>query len=313
VDFMQQVLDLFRDKCRQKGIYLLSNIEKDLPEFVISDPSRLRQILINIIGNALKFTTKGGVEVNVKSERRKKGYIELTFTVKDTGIGMTPSQIEKIFQPFVQADNSTTREYGGTGLGLVLSRRLADALGGNVTISEYEEGHGCTFTLNIWSALPEDSFQRDNYKAVESIKRRGESMRSNRLSTLKILLADDSTDNQFLVSRVLRKHGASVEIASDGEEAIHKALDSEFDLVLMDIQMPRVNGYDATRALRRNGFVKPVIALTAHAMIEERARTRDAGCSGHLTKPINQSELIETIEQLVRRNEPANRDENRIQ
>ncbi|HYX38651.1 MAG TPA: PAS domain S-box protein [Oligoflexus sp.] len=300
-DFMQEALDLFRDKAKQKGIYLLLNIEEDVPPHIISDPTRLRQILVNLIGNALKFTTKGGVRVNVKSAPQANGRVELLVSVKDTGIGLTASQKEKLFEPFVQADNSTTREYGGTGLGLVLSRRLANALGGNITIAECKEGQGCTFLLSFLGGVHEPVCTDEPEGKAESVPVLEVWVQNERLSSLKVLLADDSTDNQFLIARFLRKHGAAVEIANDGEEAIRKALHSEFDLILMDIQMPRVDGYEATRALRLNGYDKPIIALTAHAMAEERARTRAAGCTGHLTKPINQHELIDTIELLARR------------
>ncbi len=308
-DFMQEVLDLFRDKAKQKGIYLILNIEEAAPQHIISDPTRLRQILINLIGNALKFTIKGGIRVNVKSTLTDRGRAELFVSVKDTGIGLSASQQQKLFEPFMQADSSTTREYGGTGLGLVLSRRLANALGGNITIGESTEGRGSTFLLSFRGALPAPAIRVESDRSAQSIPR---SVPYERLSKMRVLLADDSTDNQFLIAGILKKHGAVVEVANDGEEAIRKALDSEFDLVLMDIQMPGVDGYEATRALRLNGYEKPIIALTAHAMSEERVRTRAAGCTGHLTKPINQPELIDAIELLACRTRSHGINESRL-
>lgn len=297
-DLMEEVLSIFRDSTKQKKIYLLLHIEEQVPQHIISDSTRLRQILINLVGNAVKFTTVGGIRIHVKSSPKADGCCQLVISVKDTGIGLTASQQEKLFEPFVQADNSTTRRYGGTGLGLVLSRRLANALGGDITIGDCQEGQGCAFILNFLGYLPKAwVVKRDANKESDFIFGAEDRVQALRLSGIRVLLAEDSIDNQFLVTQVLMKYGAKVEIANDGEEAIQKALTSEFDIILMDIQMPRVDGYEAGRALRSNGYTKPIIALTAHAMAEERARTRAAGCNAHLTKPLNQPELINTVEQ----------------
>ncbi|WP_218110322.1 PAS domain-containing protein [Oligoflexus tunisiensis] len=299
VDLIQEVMNLFEDKARQKGIELQFGIEDDTPRRIISDPTRIRQILINLVGNAVKFTTRGSVGIQVASAWKDQDRAQFEIKVRDTGIGLTSSQQEKLFEPFVQADNSTTRKYGGTGLGLVLSRRLANALGGNITISDCHEGQGCTFIMTFVGGIPVRLTERLVKKESEPFRVPNKPGQKQRLARVKVLLADDSSDNQFLVSRVLKTYGATVAVANDGEEAIEKALSSEFDLVLMDIQMPRVDGYEAARALRLNGYTKPIIALTAHAMVEERARTRAAGCNSHLTKPLNSQELIETIEKFV--------------
>jgi PAS domain S-box-containing protein len=299
-DLIQEVLELFKDKVRQKGIDLQFKMEDDFPRRIISDPTRIRQILINLVGNAVKFTTRGSVTIQVEAPWQVVDKAQIEIKVRDTGIGLTPSQQEKLFEPFVQADNSTTRKYGGTGLGLVLSRRLAHALGGNIMISDCGEGQGCTFIMTFVSGIPARLSERLEKRSSRPAPAPHKLRQKQTLERLNVLLADDSADNRLLVSRMLNAHGATVTVAQDGEEAIHKALDSDFDLVLMDIQMPRVDGYEAARALRMYGYKKPIIALTAHAMAEERARTRAAGCDSHLTKPLNSRELIETIKMFVR-------------
>ena len=287
---LEESLDLFRDKARRKGISLKFEIQPGVPTYAASDPTRLRQILINIVGNAIKFTTTGGVRVEVAAHVEGAN-ADFEILVHDTGIGLTAAQRDKLFAPFVQADNSTTRRYGGTGLGLVLSRRLAEALGGDIVVQQCGENVGCTFRITFRGRVP-----ADQASTREGERGQAPAAKAFRLRGLRVLMAEDSIDNQFLITEVLKQYGAEVTIAQDGEEAIEKARLGAIDVVLMDIQMPRVDGYVATRALRAIGFEKPIIALTAHAMHEERVRTRAAGCDAHLTKPLNRRELIETIE-----------------
>ncbi|RYZ51738.1 MAG: response regulator, partial [Proteobacteria bacterium] len=301
-DLLNEVVEMFVDLAREKKIGLELANNSSLPEFVHSDPTRLRQILINIIGNAVKFTSKGSVRVLVDIKKDLKRGVKYEIRVIDSGIGLSRDQADRLFQPFVQADGNTNRLYGGTGLGLVISRRLADALGGSIVIEDFGEGAGCTFVISFYDGIR----SRESGKAERAasnpslaIQRAAEAVKKALLD-LRILVADDSTDNQMLVKRILTKHGASVELANNGEEAIEKGMSAEFDLVLMDLQMPKVDGYEATRSLRAKGFKKPIIALTAHAMLEERIKTKEAGCNAHLTKPINSVELIETIKSLSR-------------
>lgn len=289
---VDDVTDIFRERTKSKGIYLRSNISEVVPTKIISDPTRLRQILINIIGNAVKFTQSGGVTINVKANNTETE-TNITINVQDTGIGLNEEQKEKLFVPFMQADNSTTRKFGGTGLGLALSSRLANALGGNIEIEKCIPGKGCTFIVTFTAALPQpeviiaDSEDRKSETYEQS---------SSERLPLRILVADDAPDNQQLVRIILQRYGYTVEAAKNGLEAVKMALKGNFDLILMDIQMPLMDGYEATRQLRASGYKQPIIALTAHAMAEERARTIAAGCNGHLTKPLDKIELLRTIQ-----------------
>lgn len=293
-ELMTDVVDLFRDKAKQKQIYVLLNVDENLPLRLSSDPTRLRQILINLIGNAVKFTETGGVRVSVRAANVMGDKATIEIAVKDSGIGLTDEQKQKLFQPFVQADNSTTRKFGGTGLGLVLSQRLSQALGGHISISDDCGNVGCTFTLSFTATVPSGSA-----RAARTKKALG-APKSGSLKDIRVLVVDDSIDNQFLVTHLLTKNGAVVETASDGREALEKAIEGKHDVILMDIQMPTMDGYQAKKALDDCGYPKPVIALTAHAMAEERVKTKSAGFAGHLTKPLAADELLQTVAQLAK-------------
>ena len=294
VRLFNDVLELFQEKARTKGLYLQINLPDDLPEFIVSDPTRLRQILINLIGNGVKFTHEGGITVKVSKPVLVGSRFKWTMEVIDSGMGIPPARLERLFQPFVQADNTTTRKFGGTGLGLALSRRLARVLDGDVTIGQCEEGRGSTFVV---------TFLADAAQALSPALQPSSAIAARRvaqsLSGADILLVDDSRDNLILVSRMLTKAGAYVETASNGSEAYRKAIDHAPSLVLMDIQMPVLDGLEATKALRAAGFNQPVVALTAHAMSEEKARTKAAGCDAHLTKPVDRRLMIDTIRGLL--------------
>jgi PAS domain S-box-containing protein len=296
-DLIDDVMDLFRERTRAKGIYLRAVLSNAASERIVSDPTRLRQILINIVGNAVKFTHQGGVTIEVRESKDDLGRVNFDLFVRDTGVGMSPEQQSGIFEPFTQADNTTTRKFGGTGLGLALSKRLAKALGGDVVIQECTLKKGCIFVISFQASLPTINSQPI---ANESVKSDEHAF----LFGIRILLADDSKDNLFLVSHILTKQGAAVDTADDGNEAFRMGMAKNYDIVLMDIQMPEMDGYEATRALRDAGFKKPIIALTAHAMAEERARSLAAGCNGHLTKPLNQKEMLETIKLNLKNKSP---------
>jgi PAS domain S-box-containing protein len=293
-ELLSQSIDLFKDKAIEKGLFLLLNIDESVPQYILSDPTRLRQILTNIIGNAIKFTTEGGVRVAVKAITENDGRAQFQISVKDSGIGLNFEQKERLFQPFMQADNSTNRKFGGTGLGLVVSQRLAIALGGDITIDDGDENEGSSFTIRFQGKVGSHGSRAQSQ--LNTTKTSTGEPPTQRLLGKRVLLAEDSLDNQLLVKRLLSKHGAEVDIANDGEEAISKAISTQFDVILMDIQMPRVDGYEATRALRKNGYVRPIIALTAHAMLEDRVKTKNAGCDAHLTKPLNSAEVIGIVE-----------------
>jgi len=291
-DLLSEVMALFQEKAQEKNIRLTLEVDSNVPKNLLSDPTRLRQILINIIGNAIKFTDVGGVDIEVSAEPTENACNQFEVKVKDTGCGLTEEQLERLFKPFTQADNTTTRRFGGTGLGLALSKRLSEALGGDIKIADCTSNVGCTFVITFLAKTSVVQIRKPVPKT--------ESAASKPLNDVRVLLVEDSTDNQLLVQYILSKNGAKVEIANNGLEAVEKATKQDHDVVLMDIQMPKMDGYQATSKLLSQGYKKPIIALTAHAMIEDRLKTQAAGFSGHLTKPLNNRELIETIAQLTR-------------
>lgn len=289
---MTSVLSLDADK---KGIALNVVTEGVIPHQINTDGLRLRQILINIVGNAIKFTNGGFVEVRVKMIP-VEDQMKLAFFVKDTGEGIEAEHIDRLFRPFHQADASITRKFGGTGLGLALSRKLANALGGDVSLVESVRGQGSTFMITIDPEISEAVYHQNSTAAPPSAPAAPALIRQPNLKNLNILVVDDSPDNQALITTILRHAGAQVVTACNGQEAVEQALSGDFAVVLMDLQMPVMDGFEATRTLRQRGYSKPIIALTAHAMKEERKRTLSNGFNDHVTKPIDQRALIRTLE-----------------
>lgn len=283
-----EVLAMFREQAKTKNIYLHLNLDDQVPTRIKSDPFRVRQILLNLIGNALKFTKDGGIDIDIFCEQLPNGKCKFEIQIHDTGIGLTCEQAERLFQPFTQADNSTTRKYGGTGLGLTLSKRLAKALGGDIRVVSSCLGKGSVFAFDFMAEVKSEEIHceiPDHSQKAEAID----------LKNLRVLLAEDSPDTQELIKYVLSNHGAIVTPANDGQEALKLAQKNEFDIILMDIQMPELDGYEVTRLLRAAHFTKPIIALTAHAMLEERIKTKSAGCDAHITKPLNFHQLLSTV------------------
>jgi PAS domain S-box-containing protein len=294
---VEEVFNLFMERAKSKGIYLRLDMAKNVPLRILSDPTRLRQILINIIGNAIKFTHEGGVTLHVSNKHAPDRFFHFVICVEDSGVGISEDHRKNLFQAFVQADNTTTRKYGGTGLGLVLSQRLARALGGDIEIAPNNEREGCRFIINFQAKAPK---HRRRIQRFKYSKRKLAALESDLpLKNIHVLVAEDSFDNQFIIREILLSKGASVHTVNNGLEALRSALITPCDIVLMDIQMPEMDGYEATRSLRAAGFKKPVIALTAHAMAEDRARTRAAGCNGHLTKPIDSNALVHMLENFL--------------
>ncbi len=281
-ELLAEVHGLFEEQARAKGLLFAIESEARLPERVRTDPSRLRQILINLIGNALKFTSQGSVHVLAELA----GGL-LRFTVQDSGIGLTEQQASRLFQPFAQGDGSTTRRFGGTGLGLALSRKLARALGGDVWLEPRPQGSGCRFLATV--AATHCGATVSNAEAA---------LVRPKLQGLRVLLVEDTADNQRLITHVLERAGVVVELAQDGQEGVDKALAGNFEVVLMDMQMPRLDGFTATRMLRQRGYRGPVVALTAHAMLDDRERIQDCGCDAHLTKPLNFHDIYQTLQRL---------------
>lgn len=295
LDLLNEIGSLLNLEATGKGISLTMTSEGVLPSVIRTDPTRLRQILFNVIGNAIKFTEKGNVSVCVKLVPGAAGAMQLAFIVKDTGTGIKPEQIERLFSPFTQADPSTTRRFGGTGLGLVLSKELAIALGGDVVLKQSQPGEGSTFVVTIDPGHGSEVLFESSQKQERNIVPISKIAPNPTFTRLKILIVDDSPDNQALIKKLLTLVGASVETANNGREGVRKALQGDFSMILMDLQMPEMDGYEATRELRRQGYSRPIIALTAHAMKEERRKCLENGFDDHLTKPIDRESLLHAL------------------
>ena len=292
-EVIQAIGETLHAEAKEKGVELKVAAEGIIPAQIHTDPLRLRQILVNIVGNAVKFTNRGTVDVRIKLLHTNDAATKLGFIVRDTGEGIKNEQIERLFTPFMQADVSTTRKFGGTGLGLVLSRKLARALGGDVVLNETAPGRGSVFIVTIDPGHPENILFHTVEPKLKVVPNGVEALDS--LKSHRILIADDNIDNQTMVMRILRLAGAQVEVANNGRESVEMAMKGDYSLVLMDLQMPEMDGYEATRILREKGFKKPIIALTAHAMKEERQRTLRGGFTDHVTKPIDRDALVRTL------------------
>jgi len=291
---INDVVSLMRNRAEQRGLSLAVDIHPDVPSAVVTDPTRLRQILTNLLGNAVKFTDRGGVRVAVRMRGDADERL-LVVEVADSGVGMTAEQLGCAFEPFAQADSSTTRRFGGTGLGLAISRRLARMLGGDIVASSRPgEGSVFTLTVNAGEASLSDAPDAPDFGAP----RRPNPDAPRRLHG-RVLLVEDGPDNQRLVAAFLRAAGATVAIAGDGAAALDavRAAEQPFDLILMDMQMPVMDGYTATAQLRESGLRTPVIALTAHAMAGDRDRCLEAGCDDYLSKPVARAALIDRCAQ----------------
>ncbi len=303
IQVMEEIQSLMGAKARSKGLSLDIDFKFPIPRQMTTDPVRLRQILLNLIGNAIKFTQEGGVRVDVSMRASRAMSPRVCFEVSDTGIGMTPEQLDIIFQPFSQADGSTTRRFGGTGLGLAISERLAEMLGGSLTV-ESAVGEGSRFTVII---NPGPLKEGDTAWVKEDVSEKPVEINSeDRLTPLdcRILLAEDGPDNQKLISFHLRKAGAIVDIAENGRiacEMCQEAMDggAPYELILMDMQMPEMDGYKAASTLRERGVRTPIMALTAHAMSTDRDKCLNAGCDDYATKPIDRVLLIDKCAELV--------------
>ncbi|MCA8958976.1 MAG: PAS domain S-box protein [Planctomycetes bacterium] len=306
---ISETITLNRVRADEKGILLGAKFESRVPAAIHTDPTRLRQVLVNLVGNAVKFTDRGSVELSVRYRRvEETGRGELSIAVSDTGIGLSEEQIGHLFQPFTQADGSTTRRYGGTGLGLAISRHLIERLDGRLGVTS-EPGRGSTFTVTLdVDAVPEASLVDGSTPADEgapSPPTRADAERANRrLASQHILIAEDGLDNQRLIAFHLKRHGAEIECVENGRlavERVHQRLTAgrPFDLVLMDMQMPEMDGYEALRLLRADGIEIPMIALTANAMLGDRERCLEAGADDYLPKPIDVPRLIEVCARMI--------------
>jgi len=300
---------MMRSRAKDKGLQFAIEYVGPMPTSIRTEPTRLRQILVNLVGNAIKFTESGGVRVVARcipDYRVVDGVTEgaVQLDVVDTGIGMTPEQMGRLFQPFVQADASVARRFGGTGLGLVISRKLCEALKGSIRV---ESKLGCGSMFRV--ILPIGSLH-----GVRMIEWPDELPVSSPLATawtperllanMQVLLAEDGPDNQRLLSFVLRKAGAEVTLADNGQAAVSLALAAKergkpFAVVLMDMQMPVLDGYTAISLLRHKGYTGAIVALTAHAMHGDRERCLAIGCTDYLTKPVAREKLVQVVHRSV--------------
>jgi signal transduction histidine kinase/sensor domain CHASE-containing protein/ActR/RegA family two-component response regulator len=328
LEFFDELVRLMQVRSQARGLDLVLEFRTQVPPQIRTDPHRLRQILMNLVGNAIKFTERGEVRITVQATRDESP--QLIVDVIDTGIGLSTEQIEKLFAPFTQADSSMARRYGGTGLGLAISQRLAQLLGGRISVRS-QPGVGSTFRVQLplvseseqpWvtgphanepnrgmATLPRDSDQADPAsahapKASASSREVLASSSPGPLAGCRILLAEDGPDNRWLIEHLLQRSGAEVSTVEDGAAAV-RAVDSaidrgeRWDAVLMDIQMPVLDGYQATRRLREMGCTWPIIALTAHALTAERNHCLEAGCNDFLTKPVDVRQLVTVLRRWI--------------
>lgn len=307
---LSDTVSLLRPQAMEKGLKFQLHVEGAIPRQINTDGLRLRQVLLNLLNNAVKFTNKGEVWLRVRCER-SAGVGRIVFTVIDTGIGISREQLARLFQPFSQADESTTRRFGGTGLGLIISKRLASLLGGDVTVTS-EPGRGSTFTVFIpFSPSPHCEMIHHLNEAV--LGSSPESSSRNWDLRGRVLLVEDGPDNQRLISMHLRRAGLDVTLAENGRVGVDAVLAAEqqgkpFNLVVLDMQMPELDGYGAASELRRRGQTLPIIALTAHALAEDRGKCLAAGCTEYLTKPIDKNLLLHVVGTFLDTRGPA-RDE----
>jgi signal transduction histidine kinase/CheY-like chemotaxis protein len=292
-----EVIRTMQVRAAAKGLSLTAEYRIGVPGEVATDTVRLRQILVNLVGNAVKFTDEGSIRVVVQPEPRSQGKERLRFDVIDTGVGIAQEHIAMLFQPFSQVDASAQRRFGGTGLGLAISKRLAMMMGGDITVSSVL-GKGATFHLTI-ATRPLGEVRPSRHATVVARQAATAEVNSAGLNC-RVLLAEDGPDNQRLISFLLRKAGAEVTVVEDGQKAVERAIpdgqvSGEFDLILLDMQMPVMDGYEAARRLRALGYRGPILALTAHAMKEDRQKCLDAGCDDYLAKPIDRGALLQIV------------------
>ncbi len=294
---------------REKGLRFLYYCVTKIPETIHTDPIRLRQILMNLMSNAIKFTPEGTILFLISLHDEKSDDPRLQFSIMDSGIGMTGSELEHLFTPFTQADASTTRQFGGTGLGLAISKKLTVLLGGDLSVYS-KPSKGSIFRVRIPTGslegvrtleVPFGSFRlpAPRYEKPKEIP-----------LSARILVAEDTPVNQRLIAMILSKSGAQVSLCGNGREAVDRALAMEeaaepFDVILMDMQMPELDGYEATRRLRAKGYTRPIIAITANAMTSDREKCLGAGCDDYAAKPIKRVALLEKIQRQIERSNVA--------
>ena len=293
-----ELSDLFLYKAKENKIKLYFNIAPTISCNLQGDPFKIKQILTNLLGNALKFTQKGEINLTVTLEENNQNNSKLSFRIKDTGIGISKEKQENLFKPFSQVDTSNTREYGGTGLGLIISKQLVELMGGTIGL-ESQEGKGSEFyfTLTLNHSQKEDSIpiNKQHFKKIE--------LKKEKLTiTGKVLLVEDNKINQIVAKENLIKYGLEVVIAENGKIAVEKAKNEKFDLIFMDLQMPIMDGFEATKRIRAFNQNIPIIALSAAVMKSDKLLTQEVGMNEHLDKPINLNELQKILQKYLNQN-----------
>ena len=292
---VDESLDIFRLTAENKGLLLQSDIDPDVPPHLCGDSGRLLQILINLIGNAVKFTDQGSVKIAVNLEQKSDKTVILRFKIQDTGIGISKEKQHLLFNSFEQLDSSSTRKFKGTGLGLAISKKLVELKGGIIGV-ESTEGKGSLFWFNCSFAIGSDSeTKRKTSKKIKHTPQEIENLKGH-----KILLAEDNIVNQKVTAGMLEKLGIGVDIAENGQEAINAMKKKKYDLVIMDVQMPVMDGITATQKIRRDAENQPnidipIIAMTANATEGDRYICIDAGMNDYITKPISSASLTEIL------------------
>ena len=293
---LSKIKMLFKQNAIDKGLEFYFDIEEGVPNVIVADELRITQILINLLGNAIKFTKEGAIKVDLKITQKDEKSATILFSVIDSGIGISQNQIEKLFKPFSQADDSITRRYGGSGLGLSISSRLVEAMGGDINVSS-KEGVGSTFSFEIRVGV--NSWNQNTLK-LENMDISKETLKLINypdLNHVKLLLVEDNEINQEITIEILKRVKITPDVANNGKEAvdIFVAKPNYYDIILMDLQMPIMSGYEAAKIIREHDKKIPIIALTAAAMIEDKTKTLNAGMNDHLSKPIDSNEMLSSI------------------
>ncbi len=303
-------VELFiRPQAQEKGLTFNLEYKFPLPDIICSDPLRLKQILLNLCSNALKFTHTGSITLKTQFDTKTNA---LTFNVIDTGVGMSKGQMSKIFDAFIQADSSTTKQYGGTGLGLTLSQQLAKALSGELSVNSYE-GIGSQFSLNLLLDSATDFKLIDKLEDEHGAFANKDIIDGQFQLEGNVLLAEDNEINQQLICYFICKTGANVTTVNNGRDAVNKAMTNAFDLIFMDMEMPIMNGLDAIKTLRQNNYNKPIVALTANATSKDENQCLSAGCNDFITKPIDRENLYRVIANYLPTPKPDNASRQRKQ
>jgi len=291
---LESIVNIGKIKADEKGLSLLINYDTNIIEYIYADKLRLTQVLTNILDNAIKFTSSGYININITKNSKNK----YQFEIEDSGIGLTLKQQKKLFQPFSQADGSTTRKFGGTGLGLTISKQLVELMDGNIWIeSEYKKGSKFIFDITVQ--------ELKDYHDSSAIQ---QSITKYITQEASVLVAEDNKINQEIILEVLMNKGINVDIASNGQEAVSLFIQNskKYDLIFMDLQMPIMDGYEATKIIRAKDKDIPIVAITANAMQTDREKTKQIGMNKYLSKPINIAQLLSTVEEYISLEQPTN-------